>query len=308
MSTESAPSDELVKHPCPSCGRPTPLTNFGPEPALCVECQRSFGLLTKPVVVGGGEVPVENPGWGVLEAVALLVASVLALLATEIGAVGYMLYQGRVGQTIPVGEAMLTDPTLTVVRLISSGAAHLITFLLAWYVVTNGGREPFFANIGWGWRPRYGPALVVVLAGGLILANLILGIVFEKLGLAPESTPFDELLKMPAARVAIAVFAVVSAPFVEEVVYRGVLYPALARRTGRGAAVVIVSALFLYVHVDQYGGAIAYLLPLGLLSVVLTSLRAYSGSLLPSFALHLLFNSIQVAFILLAGVLEPPAQ
>ena len=120
--------------------------------------------------------------------------------------------------------------------------------------------------------------------------------------MTPESTPFDELLRMSATtRIAIGVFAVVSAPFVEEVVFRGVLYPAVARKLGRTAAIFGVSAIFLLVHAEQYGGEIAYLLPLGLLSVVLTALRAYSGSLLPSFALHLLFNFVQVIIILAAG-------
>src|SRR4029450_832140 len=101
--------------------------------------------------------------------------------------------------------------------------------------------------------------------------------------ISPVQTPFDELLKLPGPRIAVGIVAVVSAPFVEEVVFRGVLYPALARNVGRIAGVLIVSPLFLYVHVDQYAGSIVLLVPLGLLSLVLTALRAYSGSLLPSF-------------------------
>jgi membrane protease YdiL (CAAX protease family) len=247
------------------------------------------------------EATPDDPTWGIPEAVALLVASILALLATEILAVGYIVVEGRMGRAVPAGEAVVTDPTLTVVRIVASGAAHLVTLALAWYVVTDGGRRPFFRSVGWGWRPRYGLATVVAIFAALFLANVVMAQVFQYFGLTPDSTPFDELLKMRGARIAVAVFAVVSAPFVEEVVYRGVLYPALARRFGRVAAILIVSAVFLYVHVDQYAGSIAYLMPLGLLSVTLTGLRAYSGSLLPSFALHLLFNGIQVAIILLAG-------
>ena len=79
------------------------------------------------------------------------------------------------------------------------------------------------------------------------------------------------------------------------------LYPAVARRVVRPAAICFVSGIFLLVHAPQYGGQILYLLPLGLLAVVLTALRAYSGSLLPSFALHLLFNFVQVVLILWVG-------
>jgi membrane protease YdiL (CAAX protease family) len=290
-------TDTITKHPCPSCGRPTPVTNYGPEPTLCVECQRTLGVHKAPEL----EHSPDNPHWGILEAVALLVASILALVATEIGAIGYIVYEGRMGLPIPVGQAVETDPTLTVVRIVSSGVAHVVTLLLAWYVVTDGGRDRFFRSIGWGWRPRFTPVTVVFIFIGIFVANVALALVFEKLGMKPDTTPFDELLKAPAARIAVAVFAVISAPFVEEVVYRGVLYPAVARRVGRIAAIVIVSTLFLYVHWEQYAGEAAYLVPLGLLSLVLTSLRAYSGSLLPSFALHLLFNAVQVSLILTTG-------
>jgi membrane protease YdiL (CAAX protease family) len=292
------PAAERAEHTCPSCGRPTALTDYGPEPTLCLQCQRQLGV---HLIRKAPEPTPDDPRWGVLEAVGLLVASILALLATEVAAVGYILYQGRMGLPVPAGEAIVTDPTLTLVRISASGAAHLVTVALAWYVVTDGARQPFFKSIGWGWRPRYGPTLVLGLLVGIFVANLALAFLFDRLGLTPESTPFDELLKAPSARVAVAIFAVVSAPFVEEVVYRGVLYPALARNVGRVAAILIVSALFLYVHVEQYAGAVVYLVPLGLLSVVLTSLRAYSGSLLPSFALHLLFNAVQVTLILASG-------
>jgi membrane protease YdiL (CAAX protease family) len=118
--------------------------------------------------------------------------------------------------------------------------------------------------------------------------------------LRPEETAFDRLLNLgPQVRIAIGVFAVVTAPFVEEIVYRGVMYPAAARTFGRFGGIAVVAGLFLAVHFQQYDGSIAHLLPLGLLSLVLTVFRAYSGSVLPSYALHLLFNAFQVALMLL---------
>ena len=276
------------------------MTNYGPEPSLCVECQRSFGLFKPEAVVAA--VHADDPPWGVFEALGLLVASLLALLAAEIGAVGYVIAAARAGQAIPTGDAYITDPTLTLVRICASGVAHAVTLALAWWVVTNGGREPFFANLGWGWRKGFGRATVFVVFAGIFLTNIALSGIFDYFGMKPDTTPFDRLLEMSAAtRIAIGVFAVVSAPFVEEVVFRGVLYPAVARKVGRTASIFVVSGIFLLVHAEQYGGEIAYLLPLGLLSVVLTALRAYSGSLLPSFALHLLFNFVQVLIILTVG-------
>lgn len=275
------------------------MTDYGPEPSLCVECQRSFGLFKPELVVA--KIQADDPPWGLFEALCLLVAALLALLAAEIGAVGYVVAAARAGQAIPTGDAYITDPTLTLVRICASGVAHAVTLALAWWVVTNGGREPFFANIGWGWRKGFGLATVCITFAGIFLTTIALGAFFEWMQMSPKSTPFDQLLKIPATRIAIGVFAVVSAPFVEEVVFRGVLYPAVARKVGRTAAIFAVSGIFLLVHAEQYGGQIALLVPLGLLSVVLTALRAYSGSLLPSFALHLLFNFVQVLIILTVG-------
>ena len=293
---------ERLAHQCPSCGRATPLTSYGPEPSLCVECQRSFGLLREEAPVEVEPPSGDDPPWGMLEAFGLLVASLLALLAAEIGAVVYVTLAARAGHPIPVGDAYLSDPTLTLVRICASGVGHAITLGLAYWIVTGGGRDPFLRTMGWGWRKGFGRATVLVAFGAVFLTNVGLAEVFDHYKLTPDSTPFDELLRMSAStRIAIGIFAVVSAPFVEEVVFRGVLYPAVARRAGRMFAIAFVSTIFLLVHAEQYAGEIAYLLPLGLLSVVLTALRAYSGSLLPSFALHLLFNLVQVVIILAAG-------
>ena len=139
--------------------------------------------------------------------------------------------------------------------------------------------------------------------------NLVVSAIVSQFFPEPQNTPFQEILRSSlAARIAIGLFAVLTAPLVEEVVYRGVMYPALARKMGRIAAILAVSALFLLVHADQYAGAPAIMVPLGTLSLALTILRAYSGSLLPSFALHLVFNGFQVILILITGGGPPPSQ
>lgn len=293
-----AATTRSTPHVCPCCGRSTPLTTYGPEPSLCVDCQKSFGLL-QPLPVRVGPDP-DDPQWGIPEAAGIFLASVLALLAgAQIFVVAYMIYAGREGIVLPSGEEMLQSPGLVMASILGSGVGHVVTIALAWLVVTNGGRESFFRSIGWGWQRGIGPVSVMIAFGGVYAANLAFALVFQWLDMVPENTPFEQVLGLSfATRLAISVFAVVSAPFVEEVVFRGIIYPALARRTGRIAAILVVSALFLGVHVAQYDGSAAFLLPLGLLSIVLTTLRAVSGSVMPSFALHLVFNLCQVALIM----------
>ena len=109
------------------------------------------------------------------------------------------------------------------------------------------------------------------------------------------------------ARVATAIVAVAGAPLVEELIYRGVLYPAIERVAGLWPAIMIVSLLFAGVHVVQYRNNIAVIAIITLLSFTLTIARAATGSLIPSFLIHLIFNGIQSIMLVLSPFLEKHA-
>ena len=66
-----------------------------------------------------------------------------------------------------------------------------------------------------------------------------------------------------AARYAIAFLAVFTAPFVEEFIYRGVLFAALQRLTGAIFAGITTLALFTLIHVPQYWPNIGVLAAVG---------------------------------------------
>ena len=102
------------------------------------------------------------------------------------------------------------------------------------------------------------------------------------------------------ARWATAFVAVFTAPLVEELIYRGVLYSAVERTLGTAVAVISVSLLFAGVHVFQYINNVAVITVITLLSITLTLVRAYSGKVLPSFVIHLIFNGVQSIIIALS--------
>ena len=102
------------------------------------------------------------------------------------------------------------------------------------------------------------------------------------------------------ARMATAFIAVFTAPLVEELIYRGVLYSALERAVGKAITVGIVSLLFAGVHVFQYIDNIAVIAVITLLSFTLTLVRASTGSVLAPFVIHLVFNGIQSVIIALS--------
>jgi len=94
---------------------------------------------------------------------------------------------------------------------------------------------------------------------------------------------------------------VLTAPMIEEIVYRGVIYSSVEGLMGKGAAVTFVTLLFALVHAPQYWGSVAALASILSLSFVLTLLRAWTGKLLPCFATHLVYNSVQALALLVAS-------
>jgi membrane protease YdiL (CAAX protease family) len=99
----------------------------------------------------------------------------------------------------------------------------------------------------------------------------------------------------------LAFLATFTAPFVEEVVYRGVRYSAFQRTFGVVLAVISVTVLFAAVHVPQYYPSYVTIALLTFLSLILTLVRVRTRNLLPCVVLHFMFNAIQ-SFSL---VLEP---
>ena len=100
------------------------------------------------------------------------------------------------------------------------------------------------------------------------------------------------------AALLIAFMAVATAPLVEEIIYRGILFPAWQRLTGSVAAVVIVTLMFAIPHVPQYWPNFAVISSIMMLSAVLTIVRARTSRLVPCYVIHLVFNGIQAVLIL----------
>jgi uncharacterized protein len=173
---------------------------------------------------------------------------------------------------------------------------QLAGFVAAWLVVTRVRRRPFWQSLGWGWIPQF----KLVHAIGLAFLMLGVAILLERI-LPHQETDMEKFLKMGIEiRIMVAALAVLTAPLIEEIVYRGVVYSSVEGLWGKGAAVTFVTLLFALVHAPQYWGSFAALAAILSLSFVLTLLRAWTGKLLPCVATHLVFNGIQAVILLLA--------
>ena len=134
---------------------------------------------------------------------------------------------------------------------------------------------------------------------GVLVAVLLVSILLEKVLPNKENTSFDLLIKSSRqARLWIAFLAVFTAPLVEELTYRGVLFSSLRPRVGLNWSIAIVTLLFSLVHFPQYWGAWAGLAGLTLLSLALTIVRASTRSIFPCIVIHTLNNVVGAIQIL----------
>lgn len=198
-------------------------------------------------------------------------------------------------------EFAMSDPGAIFVQILALLPTHILSMAMVWMLVTRFGKFSFRQALGWEWPRGLGLWRSILLAIPLFFLASFVG----KLLGADKPTPLEELINSSAAtRYTIAILAVLSAPFVEEFIYRGVLYGALHKLIGAIGSSVVVLGLFTVIHVPQYRPNYGVIAAIGVLSVALTVIRAYTGRLLPCIVIHLIFNSITSIRILLEPYLQ----
>ena len=249
----------------------------------------------------------DRPRWGPFTGLGIWVFSVAAIIVVPLIVVAfwYVLDKQR-GLDVPDysdAAAMLEylqTPRLLVVQIYSTLIAHLVTIAFCWVVVTRLKSAPFLKSLGWSWAGRTASYWLMISAV-VFLAIIVIDLVLSRF--VPQSeSPFSQILnKSYHIKVAVAVLATFSAPFVEEVVYRGVLFAGLRKFLGAQSTIIAVTLLFAGVHIPQYWGAWASLSGLMLLSLILTIVRARTKSILPCVVIHFVNNSI-ISILLVLGL------
>lgn len=124
-----------------------------------------------------------------------------------------------------------------------------------------------------------------------------------------DHAPIQEFLKNRAGALSLMAMAVFVAPLVEETVFRGYLYPVFVRilsgiaryfgmeyaaalRTSMASSVLLTGILFGLMHGYQLGWTWGLVALLILVGVIFTFARAWTGTVLASFLLHLGYNSM----------------
>lgn len=243
-----------------------------------------------------------NPPWNSAIAFVFWLLSVFFIAVVPM----VILLPFALGQNINVSDQsafteFLKTPKAIFVQVVSVIPAHILTLILAWVIVTKGRKYSFFKMLGWKWKGFNWWKCLLILFGIFVVAAVTSNFFPE------QDNDFLKILRSSRMTVfAVAFLATFSAPLVEEVVYRGILYSAFQKTFNIPVAVVIVTILFSIVHVPQYLGSPSTIFLIFVLSLVLTLVRVKYDNLLPCIILHFFINGIQSVGLLLEPYLPVP--
>ena len=231
-----------------------------------------------------------NPPWSSWMAIVFWLTSVFSIIIFP----AFFLIPYFAFNPITSLENIQNDPTAIILNVLAVIPAHIFTIIVAWFIVTKNKKFSFKQTLGWSpdnFRWFY---YILILVGFFAIAGVVNHFIPE------QDNDLLRILRSSRTVVYIVAFlATFTAPLVEEVVYRGVLYSAIQRSIGVKGAIAIVTALFALIHVPQYWGSPGTIILICLLSLVLTLVRVSTGNLLPCIILHTIFNGIQSLFLVL---------
>jgi membrane protease YdiL (CAAX protease family) len=225
----------------------------------------------------------ENPVFNLLDVLLIVVVAFGALIfCSSIAlAVLYFTHHGHINQKELLNNVLVFLPAQV--------AAYILTVGFMVFLIWQKYRTRFLEAVKWnmpGTRLAWGAAAVgaILAVGTQIVAALLSRWI-------PKSLPIDQLFRTPAAAWALASFGILIAPVVEELFFRGFLFPALARPIGPVFATIITALGFALIHGEQLAHAWVPLALLFGVGTVLTVARARTQSVAVSVLMHVGYNT-----------------
>lgn len=224
---------------------------------------------------------------------------VLIMIAPNLLVVGFALSQGGIDEIL--AEAVELTPTLIVVNLLIQIVLQLVVFGLALLPVLVAGRP--FGRL-WGPTRTTGTMIAIGLATGVGVTI----VAYTVNALAVLATGTEEPVEQQLLQDALAgglplalvlVVAVVVAPLTEEVVFRGVLFRAMADRINLVVGAVLSSAIFAVIHIEVVLSQPLALLGLFTVGLLLAVAYHLTGNLMVPILGHAVFNAVSLSLAVL---------
>jgi uncharacterized protein len=278
-----APARESVEHPSVS------RAGLAPESTLAVPANQvdpdSAAVVDAPILL---DIP-RDPAWNGIDIVRLTLLTIAALFLGVFVALfltRFFIYP----------DSSLSDLSrFPLVMVAGQALAYLLVLGYMYVLVTRERQRPDFrAAIHWNW-PSF-PALYVLV--GFVL-SVALQLLASRLPI-PKNLPIDTLFRTPAQAWVLTIFGVTLAPLMEELFFRGFLYPVLVRGVGLPAGIFFTAVAFTLLHGMQLMFSWGPVLVIFLVGMVLTMVRARTNSVAAGLLIHVSYNGTISALMFFA--------
>ena len=153
--------------------------------------------------------------------------------------------------------------------------------------------RPFWRSLGW--VPFRRPLLLAAVGPALALASSAFGVLLKA---PPLPSPIEDLISDRRSLLIMAVFLALIGPVFEELIFRGFLFPLLARSVGPWLGIFLTATPFALVHGAQYHWSWQHLTVVGLAGAIFGLVRYKSGSTAAATLVHTGYNAtLFVAFV-----------
>ncbi len=223
------------------------------------------------------------PAWTGWDVLAIAVFGVFCLMVFIVIAVLVIGFAG--GHRNLSIDQFTHDAGIIRASLGGQAAAYLVVLLCMFFLVRSRAGVSFGQGVEWNWPSR---SAVAFFLGGLVLALTVDGL--SRFLPLPKSLPIEDLFTNRANAYLMALFGLTLAPLLEELFFRGLLYPVLRRRLGLAFGVLLTAIAFAAIHSVQLGYAWAPILSIFVVGVVFTVVRERWKSVGASFLMHCGYN------------------
>ena len=198
----------------PDLGQPELVPTTPLEPAIILPAEPRF------------------PAWSWWDTLAVLGFTIFAVFVFSIIALA-------IARTIPAYRRMPLADLATNARIVvgAQAAAYPLVLIFIFLLVRSKTRERFLDAIHWNWPGISGVGFFI---GGTILAVVVEGL--SSYLPIPKSLPMDKYFHDATSAYLMAAFGLSLAPLLEELFFRGMLYPLLRRAFRLTIAVLLTAA------------------------------------------------------------------
>ncbi len=245
---------------------------------------------TQPLIEPKPNLPREK--WRIRDLLVFILFIPIALVAANVIVfVGYAILAPIVHWTISIAKLQTNVIFLLVLQLV------FYIFLLAYiyFFIALYYRDSFWGGLKW--KKLSAHNVLRFLLGGAALSLLVM--IVPPFLPEKKSFPLEKMFNSPASAYAIAVFAVLIAPFMEELLFRGLLFAFFEKHGGLTFAIVSTAILFAGLHIPEYWGAWDHVVLILIVGLTFSIVRGVTGSLTPSFVLHLAYNGTLMLLLFL---------